>query len=96
MTIIEMRKRRGEIWEQAKNFLDTHRNDSGILSAEDTATYERMEQEIVDLGHEIERQERFEALEREMYSPTSQPIRNAPENCDTKIGKSSDAYKSAF
>ena len=27
MTINEMRVRRGEIWEQAKNFLDTHRND---------------------------------------------------------------------
>ena len=66
MTINEMRVRRGEIWEQAKNFLDTHRNDSGILSAEDTATYERLEQDIVDLGHEIERQERLESFEREM------------------------------
>ena len=66
MTIIEMRKKRSETWEKAKNFLDTHRNASGILSAEDTATYERMEQEIVDLGHEIERQERLESMEREM------------------------------
>ena len=66
MTIIEMRKKRSETWEKAKNFLDTHRKASGILSAEDTATYERMEQEIVDLGHEIERQERLESMEREM------------------------------
>ena len=35
MKITEMRKRRSEIWEQAKNFRDTHRNDSGILSAEE-------------------------------------------------------------
>ena len=49
MTILEMRKKRSETWEKAKNFLDTHRNASGILSAEDTATYERMEKEIVDL-----------------------------------------------
>ena len=79
MTINEMRVRRGEIWEQAKNFLDTHRNDSGILSAEDTATYERMEQDIVDLGHEIERQERLESFEREMKKATSEPIRNTPQ-----------------
>ena len=97
MTIIEMRKKRSETWEKAKNFLDTHRNASGILSAEDTATYERMEQEIVDLGHEIERQERLESMEREMQKATSQPIRNTPETKpDEKVGRASDAYKDAF
>ena len=97
MTINEMRVRRGEIWEQAKNFLDTHRNDSGILSAEDTATYERMEQDIVNLGHEIERQERFETLEREMSKPTSEPIRNTPVPASNeKVGRASASYKDAF
>ena len=97
MTIIEMRKKRSETWEKAKNFLDTHRNASGILSAEDTATYERMEQEIVDLGHEIERQERLESMEREMQKATSQPIRSTPETKpDEKVGRASDAYKDAF
>ena len=38
------------------------------LSAEDTEQYERMEQEVVDLGHAIERAERADALEREMNS----------------------------
>ena len=87
MTIIEMRKKRSETWEKAKNFLDTHRNASGILSAEDTATYERMEQEIVDLGHEIERQERLESMEREMQKATSQPIRNTPETKPDENGE---------
>ena len=97
MTIIEMRKKRSETWEKAKNFLDTHRNASGILSAEDTTTYERMEQEIVDLGHEIERQERLESMEREMQKATSQPIRSTPETKpDEKVGRASDAYKDAF
>ncbi len=97
MTIIEMRKKRSETWEKAKNFLDTHRDASGILSAEDTATYERMEQEIVDLGHEIERQERLESMEREMQKATSQPIRNTPvTKHDEKVGRASDAYKDAF
>ena len=97
MTINEMRVRRGEIWEQAKNFLDTHRNDSGILSAEDTSTYERMEQDIVNLGHEIERQERFETLEREMSKPTSEPIRNTPVPASNeKVGRASASYKDAF
>lgn len=51
-TSIEMRKQRTRVWEQAKAFLDSHRDEKGILSAEDTETYERMEKEIVDLGKE--------------------------------------------
>ncbi|MBM6977856.1 hypothetical protein H9X99_18845, partial [Intestinimonas butyriciproducens] len=35
----------------------------GVLSAEDDAAYTRMEQEITDLGKEIARLERQEALE---------------------------------
>ena len=49
--IHEMRKKRGEIWDQAKAFLTQHQDGNGMLSAEDTAQYERMEQEVVDLGY---------------------------------------------
>ena len=38
---------RDRAWEAAKAFLDYHRNDKGILSAEDDAAYTRMEQEII-------------------------------------------------
>ena len=48
--INELRAQRAKTWEQTKAFLDSHRSDKGVLSAEDTATYEKMEQEIVDLG----------------------------------------------
>ncbi len=51
-TSIEIRKQRTRVWEQAKAFLDSHRDEKGILLAEDTETYERMEKEIVDLGKE--------------------------------------------
>lgn len=90
----ELRNQRAKAWEQAKAFLDSHRNEKGILSAEDTAAYERMEQEIVDLGHEIERQERADALERELAAPVSTPITAKPEahKIDGKVGRASDAY----
>lgn len=96
--INELRTRRAKAWEQTKAFLDSHRSDKGILSAEDTQTYERMEQEIVDLGHEIDRQERLDAMEREMAAPVSAPITSKPDNSksDTKTGRASDAYKTAF
>ena len=49
MTIKDMIEKRAKVWETAKNFVDTHENENGVLSAEDNATYSRMEQEIEDL-----------------------------------------------
>ena len=64
MTILELREKRAKAWEAAKAFLDSHRNDKGVLSAEDDAAYTRMEQEITDLGKEIARLEARSALLR--------------------------------
>lgn len=100
--INELRTKRAKAWENANDFLDKHRNDSGILSPEDTEAYEKMEKEIVDLGHEIERQERMDAFEREMVAPTAKPITERPEptkaeaKVEEKTGRASDAYKNAF
>lgn len=49
MTIQELMGKRAKVWETAKNFVDTHENENGVLSAEDNAAYERMEAEIEDL-----------------------------------------------
>lgn len=96
--INEMRVQRAKTWEKAKAFLDERRGKNGLLGAEDTAMYERMEQEIVDLGHEIERQERLEAFERELNAHVGTPITSRPEvpKSDEKTGRASDAYKKAF
>ena len=37
-TTNELRNQRARIWEQAKAFLDSHRDKNGILTAEDTET----------------------------------------------------------
>ena len=97
-TSIELRKQRANIWEQAKNFLDSHRDEKGILSAEDTETYERMEKDIVDLGKEIDRQERLNTLERELNAPTTVPLTAKPDSAETdiKTGRASDEYKKNF
>ena len=95
--IHDMRRKRGEIWDRAKAFLGEHQDENGMLSAEDTAQYERMEQEVVDLGHAIERAERADALEREMNAPTASPLASRPEaRPNQRTGRSSDEYKSAF
>ena len=98
MTITELRTKRATAWDAAKAFLDSHRNDKGVLSAEDDATYSRMESEITDLGKEIARMERLEAMDKEMSRATSTPLTAKPEapKADTKIGRASDAYNKAF
>ena len=99
MTINELREKRNSVWEKAKAFLASHRNESGVLSAEDTATYEAMEKEVVDLGTAIKQLERQEAMEREMNAATSTPITTKPAagaKADPKTGRASDAYTEAF
>jgi len=97
--VLEMRKKRGEVWDKAKAFLDEHRGEDGLMSAEDTQTYERMEQEVVDLGHAVEREERAEALEREMNAPANAIHTSTPQQtpkADNRPGRASDAYHKAF
>ena len=98
--VLEMRQKRADLWEKAKAFLDEHEGENGVMSAEDTAEYERMEQEVSDMGHAIERMERAEQLDREMNEVANpvlvgQPDRPAPA-IDNKRGTASDAYKKAF
>ena len=53
--ILEMRQKRAEVWDKARAFLDERTNENGVMTAEDSQQYERMEQEVVDLGHTIDR-----------------------------------------
>ena len=98
MTILELREKRAKAWETAKAFLDSHRNEKGVLSAEDDAAYTRMEQDITDLGKEIARQERQEALEAELSKPTAAPLTGKPLNGkgDERTGRAADEYRASF
>ena len=98
MTILELREKRAKAWEAAKAFLDSHRNDKGILSAEDDAAYTRMEQDITDLGKEIARLERQEALDAELSKPTATPLIGKPlgGSVDERTGRATDEYRSNF
>ena len=98
MTILELREKRAKAWEAAKAFLDSHRTDKGVLSAEDDAAYTRMEQEITDLGKEISRMERLEALDAQMKEPVNQPLTGKPMSSRTieRTGRASDEYRTSF
>ena len=100
MTITEMRNKRAKLWNTMEGFLDTHRNDMGVLSAEDDATYSKMEHDLDSLTNEIKRMERRDAIEAELSKPVNQPITEAPERAASikpdKAGRASDAYKEDF
>lgn len=100
MTILELREKRNTAWNAAKAFLDSHRTEKGTLTAEDDATYSKMEQEIADLGKEIARLERQEALEAELNKPVNKPLTSKPDNSATdkpaKTGRASDEYKNGM
>ena len=99
MTILELREKRAKAWEAAKAFLDSHRNEKGVLSAEDDASYSRMEQEITDLGREISRLERQEAFEKELSQPVNMPLIGRPaagSQGKEKTGRASDEYRQNF
>ena len=67
--ILSLREKRAKLWNDTKTFLDSHRGEDGMMSAEDNATYEKMEADVVALGNEIERMERQAAIDRKLDKP---------------------------
>lgn len=99
MTIVEMRNKRAKLWNTMEGFLDTHRNDMGVLSAEDDAAYSKMERDLDSMTNEIKRMERRDAIEAELNKPVNSPITENPEKSaglTEKVGRASDAYKEDF
>ena len=96
--ILELREKRAKAWDAAKNFLDSKRGNDGMMSAEDAATYDRMEADVINLGKEIERLERQAAIDNEMGKATSKPITDKPGTvgAKAKTGTATDEYKDAF
>ena len=98
MKIAELREKRAKTWAAMEAFLDAHRNEKGVLSKEDDATYSQMESDLEDLTNEIKRLERKESIEAELNKPVNSPIVNKPNaiNDEDKTGRASKSYKKNF
>lgn len=92
--ITELQDKRARIWKQAKDFLDAKQKESDVLSAEDNATYEKMEQDVVNLGKEIDRRHKQEEIEAALNQPTSQAITNTP--ADGTLSNKQTGYTKDF
>ncbi len=101
MTMKELIEKRAKLWDTAKSFAETHQDENGVLSKEDTETYNKMEKEIEDLTDVIDRQQRAERREAELSKPVNTPIVAKPSNGDMegekeKTGTASNEYKNAM
>ena len=98
MTIVELREKRAKLWATMEGFLDTHRNDKGVLTTEDDAVYANMEKELNDLTNEVRRMERRDAIAAELAKPVSSPITEQPQKAtaEAKTGRASNAYREDF
>ncbi len=97
MRLQQLIDQRAKAWEQAKAFVDSHQKENGTLSAEDSATYEKMEAEITDLTAAIDRERRAEEREAELNKPVNSPLTVKPGKAsaseDEKTGRASDEYR---
>lgn len=95
--ILELREKRAKAWDAAKKFLDAKTGPDGLVSAEDSATYDKMEADVLALGKEVERLERQAAIDAALNAPANQPITEKPgEKEKTKVGRASAEYAAAF
>ena len=99
MTVIELRNKRAQKLAAARAFLESNRTQDGFLSQENDAVYTAMESDIANLGREISRMERLEAMDAELSRPLTSPLTEKPAavaKTDEKTGRASDEYSAAF
>lgn len=97
--ILTLREKRAKEWDAAKAFLDTHTAENGTMSAEDAATYDKMEATVSALGDQINRLERQQAMEDTLNQPTSRPLTDRPTDrpgAPEKKGRAAESYNAAF
>ena len=96
--ITELRQNRAKLWEDTKAFLDSHADKNGLLSAEDEATYDKMEADIANMGKQIERLERHAEIDRQLSAAVSTPLVSKPEKAEKEepTGRAGKEYTSNF
>ena len=84
---------------KARNFLDTHADAAGLLTAEDSQTYDRMEADIQRIEDAIKRENTLNELNASLNKPATTPIVNTPDTgvVSKKVRPTAtDSYKEAY
>ena len=95
--ILELYDKRNKAVNAARAFLDSRSAVSDTLNATDAAAYEHMEDEIISLNKQIERENKLSAIENDLKQPLGQPITGQPHKPEVeKTGRAGNDYKRAF
>jgi HK97 family phage major capsid protein len=99
--ILELREKRGQKLQAAKDYLDSKRGGDDMVSEEDAKVYDSMIEEVNAFSREIDRLEAQDALERKISAPMSTPILNTPgasvaNRKNSGTGRSADEYTREF
>ena len=95
-TILELRNKRANLWEQTKAFLEDHRDSNGLVAADAVETYNRMVADVQALGGEIERMEQQMEMDASLAKPTSAPVRADIKPTGKTRPTATEAYNKAF
>ena len=95
-TILDLRNKRANLWEQTKAFLEEHRDANGLVAADAVETYNQMVADVQALGSEIERMENQMQLDAQLSQPTSNPVRTEFKPAGNVKPTATDAYNKAF
>ena len=96
-TIMELRNKRASLWEQTKSFLETHRDENGMVDAASVEQYDKMTANVKALGDEIKRLEDQMELEAQLAAPTTAPVQMKPMARKDKVKPTAtEEYNTAF
>ncbi len=88
---------RADLVAKARQYVEDHTGENGVMAAEDVTVYERMEEDISNISASIKRQEKIDAREQVMNQPVRSAIVDRPgEFGSEKSGVNSEAYNQAF
>jgi len=93
--ILDLKLQRTEKWDEARAFLDAHKDADGRLTAENRATYEAIEAEVIALGKDIELLERARELNTEMGTQAGTALVGQPGK-GAGTGRASNDYRKDF
>ena len=95
--ILELRNKRNTMWEQAKAFLEEHRDENDMVDAVSLEQYDRMTADVQALGEEIKRLEAQMEIDAQLSAPTSTPVQMKPMARKDKVKPTAtDEYNNAF
>lgn len=97
MDIQSLYQKRANLVDEARKFYDEHTNTEGLMTVEDSATYDKMDSDIIALSKQIERQERLARIDAENRAPADKPLlSDLGGSAGNKKGRASNEYKAAM